>query len=137
MAHPPILRQYNASNELAKERNRAAAERTLTAWIINCLTLIGFGFAFDQIFAAVHRTFPQLNSSLNREFTTALGLGAIALGLLILLLTIVEYRIKLREIEREDYLYRPMHTSLSIIIVTTILFGSIALIAVLLNLAIA
>ena len=34
-----------STNELAKERNRAAAERTMTTWIQNCLTLIGFGFA--------------------------------------------------------------------------------------------
>lgn len=30
------------TNELAKERNRVAAERTLTSWIQNCLILITF-----------------------------------------------------------------------------------------------
>ena len=34
----------NVANEFAKERNRAAAERTLMAWIRTALSLIGFGF---------------------------------------------------------------------------------------------
>ena len=38
----------NIANELAKERNREAAERTLMAWIRTALSLIGFGFRHRQ-----------------------------------------------------------------------------------------
>ena len=38
MNDPPDT--YNMANELAKERNRAAAERTLMAWIRTSLSLI-------------------------------------------------------------------------------------------------
>jgi len=45
----------NLTNELAKQRNRDAAERTLMAWIRTCLSLISFGFGLDKIIAAIDR----------------------------------------------------------------------------------
>ncbi|MFN9624229.1 MAG: YidH family protein, partial [Cyanobacteriota bacterium] len=42
---PPDPR--NLTNELAKERNRDAAERTLMAGIRTSLSLISFGFGVD------------------------------------------------------------------------------------------
>jgi len=41
------------SNELAKQRNRGAADRTLMAWIRTCLSLISFGFGLDEILGAI------------------------------------------------------------------------------------
>lgn len=45
----------NLTNELAKQRNRDAAERTLMAWIRTCLSLISFGFGLDKIVGAIDR----------------------------------------------------------------------------------
>jgi uncharacterized membrane protein YidH (DUF202 family) len=45
----------NLTNELARQRNRDAAERTLMAWIRTCLSLISFGFGLDKIVAAIDR----------------------------------------------------------------------------------
>ena len=39
----------NTTTELAKTRNRAAAERTTLAWIRTALALISFGFGLDQV----------------------------------------------------------------------------------------
>jgi len=39
----------NLANELARERNREAAERTLMAWIRTALSLIGFGFGIGKL----------------------------------------------------------------------------------------
>ena len=39
----------NIATELAKERNRAAADRTLNSWIRTSLALIGFGFGLSKI----------------------------------------------------------------------------------------
>jgi putative membrane protein len=46
----------NITNELAKERNREAAERTLMAWIRTSLSLISFGFGVDKIVGAINRS---------------------------------------------------------------------------------
>ena len=39
----------NESTQLARERNSAAADRTLMAWIRTSLSLIGFGFGIGII----------------------------------------------------------------------------------------
>ncbi|MFM7169470.1 MAG: YidH family protein, partial [Cyanobium sp.] len=49
---PEQLPSVNVTNELAKERNREAAERTLMAWIRTSLSLISFGFGVDKIIGA-------------------------------------------------------------------------------------
>ena len=43
----------NIATELAKERNRAAADRTLNSWIRTSLALIGFGFGISKIHASL------------------------------------------------------------------------------------
>jgi putative membrane protein len=42
------LKKTSITNELARERNRAAADRTLMAWIRTALAMIGV-FAFVSI----------------------------------------------------------------------------------------
>ncbi|MEM8779238.1 MAG: DUF202 domain-containing protein [Cyanobacteria bacterium P01_G01_bin.49] len=125
--HPPT----NDTTELAKERNRAAAERTLTSWIQNCLTIIGFGIAFDRILTAVNQRFPQNSSSMNQQLTHAIGLGAIALGILLLLSVITVYLVEIRTLDREDHLIGPLSVfNEGILVGAIIIFGAIALFAI-------
>lgn len=132
---PSSPRPYSATNELAKERNRAAAERTLMAWIQSSIVLIGFGIATDDIYLAFSRVFPQQSSRFTQTVASIMGLGAIAIGLFLLGLAVVEYPIKIRAIERNDYLSRSSRSSSQIIISAVILFGLLAMVAVLLNAA--
>ena len=48
----------NLADNLARQRNRDAAERTLMAWIRTCLSLISFGFGLDKIVAAINSRNP-------------------------------------------------------------------------------
>ncbi|HHP7229527.1 MAG TPA: YidH family protein [Xenococcaceae cyanobacterium] len=124
-------RPTNETTELARERNREAAERTLTSWIQNCLGLIGFGTGFESIFAALHQAFPNRNPALSLRMTHIIGLTAIGLGILLLVLMVIAYLAAIRTLEQEDYFSRPLNFSLLGILVGTIIsYGLIALVAV-------
>lgn len=96
----------NLNNELAKARNRAAAERTLMAWMRTCLALISFGFGIDQIVAAVNQaqgTTPSSPFNLSR----IVGLCFVALGTYAMFAAMLEHRRELKLIRRDDYVYVP------------------------------
>ena len=124
-------RLTNDATELAKERNRKAAERTLTSWIQNCLALIGFGTAFDSIFDAVNHSFPHNSSAINTQVAHIIGLSAIGWGIFLLILVLIGYRTEIQSLERSDYLDRPLQFfNLSIIVGAIILYGLSALVVV-------
>ena len=45
------------TNQLAKERSREAADRTLMAWIRTAISLIGFGFAIAKTFEYIETSY--------------------------------------------------------------------------------
>ncbi len=110
----------NLNNELAKERNRAAAERTLMAWIRTSLSLISFGFGIDRVVTALHQ---QLGDSINPfRLSRILGLSFIALGAFGLLAASLDHRKELMLIRRDDYLYTSRNShSLTVAVVLVIL----------------
>lgn len=101
MPQPP---PRNLNNELAKERNRAAAERTLMAWIRTCLSLISFGFGIDQVVSTIDQS-QNAGESSSVGISRIVGLLFIALGTVALLLASIEHRRDLKLIQRDDYLY--------------------------------
>lgn len=108
-----LPKSYNLQAELARERNRAAAERTLMAWIRTCLTLISFGFGINSIVSAV--LIAQGKSAQSPLLLSrVLGLAFIALGTYAMVQAVIEHRQELRYIQRAvNYLYRP-RTSLGL-----------------------
>ncbi len=118
------------TNELAKERNRAAAERTLSSWIQNCLTLIGFGFAIDQIFLTLEQKFPGGNSLMTMELTRNISLILIALSILLLLTAVIQHSVHVNAIEQDDYFYSPIKSINILVISTTIIFGLVGLLII-------
>lgn len=123
--------QTNTTTELAKQRNRAAAERTLLTWIQHSLKLLGLGIAIERIYAALLKAFPNADRIMTGQVSDVLGLILIALGLGLLALAIWQYNISTRSIRREHYTLmssRPM-----ILTATTgvVLFGIVSAIIVL------
>ena len=115
------------TNELAKERNRAAAERTMTAWIQNCLTLIGFGFAIDQTFQAVQQKFPNKNPLITIQSAHYISLVLIAMGIVLLIIAMIQHYFEVQSIKRDDYFFYPSHYLNIIVVLAIIIFGVMSL----------
>lgn len=115
---PPQVRG-NPTNELAKERNRAAAERTLNAWTGVCLSLIGFGVAFDRVVSSLG----QRAAAITEQRAALVGLGFVGVGLVLLGFALVQHRLAIRSIERQDYVLSSIHTLNRLAVATIVLAG--------------
>jgi putative membrane protein len=128
---PPPL---NPQAELAKERNRAAAERTLMAWIRTCLSLISFGFGIDRIVSAI-LSFQNVAVRVNPiRLSRTLGLSFIALGIYAMIAAIIEHRNELRHIQRfGDYIYTPRRSLGLTVALGLVIIGIVAFVGILIR----
>src|SRR3984885_8419721 len=128
MTETPTAR--NHANELAKERNREAAERTLMAWIRTALSLIGFGFGIGKLAAYVdaaglHTSRDPVHASL------VFGSSFIVVGIFGLLAAIVQHARILKRLSRPDFAYNAMRPIAMTVAVMLMLIGVFGLIAIL------
>ena len=128
--HP---KEMNVSTELAKERTREAADRTLMAWIRTCLSLIGFGFGIakfrDILVEAGLRRGPEHIHS-----TLIFGLSFIALGIFGLLAAVVQHWRILQHIKFGNFQYTGFRPVVMITAIILLLIGLFAFISILLRL---
>jgi putative membrane protein len=123
--------QKNVANELARERSRQAADRTLMAWVRTSLSLIGFGFGIarfrDILVEAglVRRPLEHLN------ITLIVGLSFIALGVLGLLAATIQHWRILEHVKRDDFQYTGFRPLVFIMAILLMLIGLIAFVGVL------
>ncbi len=117
--------------ELAKYRSRAAADRTLMAWIRTCLSLIGFGFGIPTIVRAIENT--RLSHHLNPvRFSVIVGLSFIVTGMLGMVLGLREHRQLLKQIQSDRYTYETSHSA-EIIGVALLVIGLVSFIGVIIR----
>ena len=125
-------RQPNTNTELAKERNRAAAERTLMAWIRTCLSLISFGFGVDRIVTALQKpSYEYLDDPL--YLTRILGLSFIGIGTCAMILAALEHRQELRHIQHEVYRYKSRSSLALFVAVALVCTGVFAFVGILIK----
>jgi putative membrane protein len=92
------------TNELARERNREAADRTLLAWIRTSLAMISLGFGIERLGQAA-LSFDGRMAGFSPLKTQLFGGALIVLGILATLAGMREHRLMLAAIAREDYRY--------------------------------
>ena len=120
----------SVANELARERNREAAERTLMAWIRTALSLIGFGFGIGKLDAylegaGLHTRFDLPHSTL------IFGASFIVVGILGLLAAIVQHARVLKRLSRPDFAYDAMRPIAMTVAALLMLIGAFGLVAIL------
>ncbi|MFM8707149.1 MAG: YidH family protein [Planctomycetia bacterium] len=92
------------TNELARERNREAADRTLLAWIRTSLAMISLGFGIERLGQAA-LSFDGRLAGFSPLKTQLFGGALIVLGIVATLAGMREHRLMLTAIARDDYRY--------------------------------
>jgi uncharacterized membrane protein YidH (DUF202 family) len=110
------------TTDLARERNREAADRTLMSWIRTSLALIAFGFGINKLYKYMEIITKHTNLD-EIEFAMTLGGVFMALGTLGLLGALLQHRITLKRIKSRDYDYVPVLPLTEIMAVCLLLVG--------------
>ena len=92
------------ANELARERNREAADRTLLAWIRTSLALISFGFGIERLGQAAIELDGKL-AGFSAIRTRIGGAVLVTLGIAATLAGMWEHRRMLQAIASDEYRY--------------------------------
>ena len=125
------VKKTSITNELARERNRAAADRTLMAWIRTALAMIGFGFGVGKLYEAFEKANPdRVTDTLHSAYIV--GEALIALGVLGLLAAVIQHSKTLKKIEDEQYIYRAPRALPMIVATLLLLIGVFAFVSILL-----
>lgn len=92
----------NAQDDLARDRNRLAADRSLLSFVRISLTLIGVGVGLEQILRALSPSGRYIDA-----WAYALSLVYVGLGVLSLGFAIADYRAEKMRLRSPQYRYQP------------------------------
>ena len=104
MQEPDRESAATLSNELARERNREAADRTLLAWIRTSLAMISLGFGIERLGQAAVSLEGKV-SGYSPIKTSVFGSTLIVLGIAATIAGMWEHKRMLAAIGNDDYRY--------------------------------
>jgi putative membrane protein len=120
----------NLANELAKERNRAAYDRTLMAWIRTAISLIGFGFAIAKSYEYIEMDEMEKTGRFIDQIHAPLwfGMSFIVLGMLCILGGVIQYGEVVKRIQSAQFTYGEPRPLVKIVALILLIIGIFALI---------
>jgi uncharacterized membrane protein YidH (DUF202 family) len=114
------------STELARERSREAADRTLMAWVRTSLTLIAFGFGFGKFHGYLQTA--GLREKIDPIHSTLIfGTSFMALAIFGLCAAVFQHWRVLRRLEGGEFVYAPSWPMERITAVLLFVIGSFGL----------
>ena len=122
----------NLANELAKERNRAAYDRTLMAWIRTAISLIGFGFAIAKSYEYIQMDEMEKTGRFIDQIHAPLwfGMSFVVLGMVSILGGVIQYVQVVRQIQSGRFIYGEPRPLAKIVALILLLIGVFALITI-------
>lgn len=122
----------NLANELAKERNRAAYDRTLMAWIRTAISLIGFGFAIAKSYEYIQTEEMETTGRFIDQIHAPLwfGMSFIVLGMACILGGVLQYRGVMKRIQSDRFTYTEPPPLAKFIALILLIIGVFALTAI-------
>lgn len=119
-------------NELAKERTRESADRTLNAWIRTSVSLIGFGFAIASSYEYAEISYQGWTGKILDPFHTPLLFGAtlMVVGLMGTLAAVIQYGQILDRIRSGRFTYMEPQRLPQIMAIMVLVIGLFGLVAV-------
>lgn len=113
----------NWQTELAKQRNRIAADRTLLAWIRTSVALIGIGFGLERTVSKLYLEV-ETASATSTHLVKLFSLLIIGAGILAVLMAALDYQSEMKRLQQPEYYYTPRQS------LGTIIAGILVLIAI-------
>ena len=109
MTRKQCVPAVDLNTELAFQRTRQAADRTLMAWMRTSISMISFGFSIGKLFDVDTSPLSQIRGHASSSGTLMIGTLLIVLAVLFLFAASFEYQMSLRVMARE----RGRHFNLS------------------------
>ena len=118
--------------DLAIERTELALERTQLAWVRTSLALLGSGVAIDRLMEVVHQMRLDSGTAL-LERSQLPGLGLSALGMLLMLISSIQYRRRSRELKQMRGFALRWHDAAMFSSLVTLSLGAVAFVVLWMN----
>jgi putative membrane protein len=110
--------------KLGKAADHLANERTFLAWIRTSISIIVFGFVVAK-FGITLREFLRMQGNASREsgMSLAIGVGFMAMGIFMALVSLIRYRTTMNRLNADQF--QPADTIITVLGVIAALFGII------------